>query len=360
MEEFTETLSASQIYADYSGHWWSRKRPIANDDHAKTDEDSPVTFNILDNDKRVDGFFIFDGKTYSSAHSGEATTAKGAIITWDEDGNVTYDPNGRFESLDDGETATDGFHYVALNRKGFDFADVKITIHGVDDEPDGNTPPVAINDFASVPTAYPYPFPYPHPYPLPLADAQTNDLLTKPTEIDPDIPIVTTLAIGEEGPPPFPKPSEVDIDVLKNDFDADGDALSVGTINGKQVGIGDTVKLPSGATVTVDDDGSLVYKGGIIGYGGPLPYASQSYSLVEEANGATSIESLTLPVPLPKPIPFPYLADIFTYQAFDGEDLSDPAKVIVTRTFPPIYIDAEPVTGMTPTPDLGAEPPLIG
>ncbi len=50
---------------------------------------------------------------------------------------MTYDPNGAFESLAVGETATDTFSYTITDGQGgFDTATVTVTIHGQNDIPD--------------------------------------------------------------------------------------------------------------------------------------------------------------------------------------------------------------------------------
>lgn len=78
--------------------------------------------------------------------------------------------------------------------------------------------------------------------------------------------IYTTLAIGEEGDP-YPLPESTTIDVLWNDYDPEGDKISVGTINGKPVDVGDSITLPgTKAVVTLNEDGTLTYKGGILDY----------------------------------------------------------------------------------------------
>ena len=65
------------------------------------------------------------------------------VVTLDQSGVVRYDPNGQFEGLAAGETATDSFTYtVADGQGGQDTATVTITINGADDEP---TPPLFTN-----------------------------------------------------------------------------------------------------------------------------------------------------------------------------------------------------------------------
>ena len=66
-------------------------------------------------------------------------------------GQITYDPNGQFESLAVGETATDSFDYtISDGNGGFDIATATMTITGVNDAPtldlDGDDSSGGIND----------------------------------------------------------------------------------------------------------------------------------------------------------------------------------------------------------------------
>jgi VCBS repeat-containing protein len=67
----------------------------------------------------------------------QITLDSGALLTVNADGSYTYDPNGKFESLGAGQTATDSFTYVASDSHGpsSDPATVTVKITGVDDGP---------------------------------------------------------------------------------------------------------------------------------------------------------------------------------------------------------------------------------
>ena len=68
--------------------------------------------------------------------SGVNTSGTLGSVSWNADGSFTYDPNGKFEHLAVGETATDTFTYTVSDGKGgTDTATVTITIHGANDAP---------------------------------------------------------------------------------------------------------------------------------------------------------------------------------------------------------------------------------
>ena len=132
--------------------------------------------------------------------------------------------------------------------------------------------------------------------------------------------IYTTLAIGEEGDP-YPYPNDVTINVLANDRDPDGDKLTVSKINGTDVADGGSVKLDSGATVTLKD-GSLFYNG--FDYVGidPVPLPEQDATLTANSDGSSELVSI--------PYPGEVKVDSFTYSASDGT-LQDDATVDIYR-----------------------------
>jgi VCBS repeat-containing protein len=115
--------------------------PVANDDTDTTDEDTALvgaTPGVLGNDTDVEG----DSLTVSEVNGEtadvgtEITLTSGALLTLNADGSYTYDPNGQFESLDDGESDTDSFTYTASDGDlGSNEATVTITITGVNDAP---------------------------------------------------------------------------------------------------------------------------------------------------------------------------------------------------------------------------------
>ena len=115
--------------------------PVANDDTATTDEDNSVTINVLANDTDEDG----DTLTITGI-SGSPTGS----VTIDGD-NIIYNPNGQFESLNAGETATNTFTYTVSDGNGLnDTATVTVTINGIDEVIGNENPVLATNNGLTV------------------------------------------------------------------------------------------------------------------------------------------------------------------------------------------------------------------
>ena len=106
--------------------------PLAEDDAAITDEDTPVTVatpGVLNNDSDPD---VGDTLTVTSMNTSGTV---GTVTAW-ADGSFTYDPNGQFEYLEAGSSTTDSFTYTVFDGNGgTDTATVTITINGVNDAP---------------------------------------------------------------------------------------------------------------------------------------------------------------------------------------------------------------------------------
>ncbi|MEM6682440.1 MAG: Ig-like domain-containing protein, partial [Pseudomonadota bacterium] len=172
--------------------------PDASDDTARTDEDTAVTINVLDNDAgsglvitAIDGTPISTGET--------VTLASGANVTLNVDGTVDYGPNDQFEGLSSGDSTTDSFSYTVEGGGQTRQADVTVTIDGVEDAP------------------------------VVTADTARTD-----------------------------EDTAVSIDVLDNDVDPDS-TLVIAALNGTNVVAGQTVTLASGAIVTLNQDGTVDY-----------------------------------------------------------------------------------------------------
>lgn len=102
--------------------------PTADDDSATTDEDTAIAIDVLNGDTDPD---TSDTLTII----GIGGTPTGNVTNNGTD--VTYDPNGQFEFLDDGETAIDTFTYtISDGNGGTDTAIVTVTITGINDPPD--------------------------------------------------------------------------------------------------------------------------------------------------------------------------------------------------------------------------------
>jgi VCBS repeat-containing protein len=179
---------------------------LAADDSFTTDEDTPVTVaapGVLANDS---GLIVGDTLTVTSVDTGGTLGA----VTCSADGSFTYDPDGQFEDLETGDSATDSFTYTVTDDFGItDAATVTITINGVYDAPP-YTPP-----------AYylpPYPPPVNHP-PVAVDDTATTS-----------------------------QDTSVTIGVLHNDYDPDGDTLALDSVG--PAGNGTVIKNGNAVTYT--------------------------------------------------------------------------------------------------------------
>ncbi|MDZ7750539.1 MAG: Ig-like domain-containing protein [Gammaproteobacteria bacterium] len=118
--------------------------PVAADDAVATDENTVLGGNLLadngngaDSDPDVGDTLTISAVDGSGAAVGSPITlASGALLTVNPDGTFAYDPNGQFESLAAGETATDTFGYTVSDGNGAtDTATVTLTVTGVNDGP---------------------------------------------------------------------------------------------------------------------------------------------------------------------------------------------------------------------------------
>ena len=100
--------------------------PVANDDSASTDEDTAVAGNVLTNDTDI------DSSVTAVLGSGPAN----GTVSLNSDGSFVYTPNGNF-------FGTDSFTYAATDGEFSDTATVTITVASVNDAP------VANNDSAT-------------------------------------------------------------------------------------------------------------------------------------------------------------------------------------------------------------------
>jgi VCBS repeat-containing protein len=103
--------------------------PLAQDDAAVTDKDNPVTVmspGVLINDLDPDTYDLL------LVTAVDTSGTVGAVTGWGPRGTFTYDPNGKFDYLQVGESATDNFTYTVSDASGdTDTATVTITIRGV-------------------------------------------------------------------------------------------------------------------------------------------------------------------------------------------------------------------------------------
>jgi CshA-type fibril repeat protein len=102
--------------------------PVAANDTASTNEDTPVTIAPLVNDSDVDGGPL----------SIATATAVNGRVTINPDGTITYTPNANFNGID---TIT---YAVGDGNGGFDTATITVTVAPVND------PPIALPDAATI------------------------------------------------------------------------------------------------------------------------------------------------------------------------------------------------------------------
>jgi hypothetical protein len=120
--------------------------PVVSDSSVMTDEDTAVSVadgdaadllaaaSDVDNDEL--SISTVDGTTFRPRDA--VSLESGATVIVEGDGSWSYDPNGRFESLSNGDTATDAFDYtVADGNGGSAEGTVSVTITGVADEEGG-------------------------------------------------------------------------------------------------------------------------------------------------------------------------------------------------------------------------------
>jgi VCBS repeat-containing protein len=205
--------------------------PDAVDDAAITDEDTPLAaITVLSNDTDADGDTL-------TVVGFDASGAAG-LVSDNGDGTFGYDPNGQFEDLATGETATDSFSYtIDDGNGGTDTATVTITINGVDD----NSSPDADDDAYTMNKG-------------------------------------ETLNVESPG-------------VLSNDTDGNGDSLSVTAVNGDTNAVGAQITLASGAALRLNGDGSFTFT--------PTPNfrGEDSFTYtIDDGNGGSDIATVLITI----------------------------------------------------------------
>ncbi|MDF1657308.1 MAG: Ig-like domain-containing protein, partial [Verrucomicrobiales bacterium] len=320
--------------------------PTAVNDAETTDQDTVVNIDLLGADDSVaadsdpDNDALIVTQINGITAGGVITLASGALLQVNGNGTVDYDPNGQFDSLDQGDSATDSFTYVISDGNGgTSTATATVTINGVEDATD-TEPDIGVTDEET-------------PITLSVLDNDTDpdagETLTiasvsTPSKgsastdgttvtFDPNsefedlgvgesevITFEYTLTTGEvetvtvtvngvnDGPVAVNdiestnQDSVVNIDLLgvddsvAADSDPDGDALTVTEING--VTSGGTITLASGALVTVNGNGTVDYNPNdqfdSLAAGSSV---TDSFTyVISDGNGATSTATATVTI----------------------------------------------------------------
>ena len=113
--------------------------PIALNDHATTDEDTPLDIAVLANDSdpdRSDRLQVARINGQSLSFGNPVVLASGALVGLTVDGRLRYDPASGFAHLAAGEKAADSFTYtVSDGHGGFADATVSLIVAGLNDAP---------------------------------------------------------------------------------------------------------------------------------------------------------------------------------------------------------------------------------
>ncbi|MCA9056112.1 MAG: VCBS domain-containing protein, partial [Planctomycetaceae bacterium] len=192
--------------------------PVARADSLATSEDASLAANLLadnghgaDSDAESPSGLMLTQINGAAVADGEIVTlGSGALLTVHANGDVIYDPRGRFDALASGSVGMDGFSYSIIDADGGSAtATVTVTINGLND------PPVATdNSLVTI-----------------KGQTASGNLIT-------------------------------DDDGAGVDQDVDTPALRITHINGIPVVNGQTTLLSSGARVTTFADGRYTYDPG--------------------------------------------------------------------------------------------------
>ncbi|QDV19361.1 sulfur oxidation protein SoxZ [Gimesia panareensis] len=226
--------------------------PVAVDDALTTDEDSPLSANVLsanpttpDSDVEAQLITITEVNGASGDVGSQITLPSGALLTLNSNGNFDYDPNGQYESLAVGEMMTDSFTYkVADTQGGTDTATVTVTITGVNDDP----------------------------------TAEDDDFTT-----DEDTVLTGGNVLANNG-----SGADSDPDTSDN--------LTVSEVNGVAGDVGNQISLTSGALLTLNADGTFSYDpNGIFDYlaAGESNMDSFTYT-IDDGHGGTDVAVVTI------------------------------------------------------------------
>lgn len=117
--------------------------PVANDDTNATDENSPVSGNVLANDTDV------DGEPLTVTTPGTYNGFWGTLVLA-ADGSYTYTPNALAALLNAGQSAIDVFSYNASDGTASDTATLTITVNGLSGAPNANNDSASTTEDSSV------------------------------------------------------------------------------------------------------------------------------------------------------------------------------------------------------------------
>ena len=195
----------------------------AEDDVGATTQNDTLTVaanaGLLQNDKDSDG----DELTISEVDGDTASVGKavdgsnGGEFTIDSEGGWTFNPDGDFDNLADGKTATTSVEYTATDGKGeTDTATVTVTVTGTNDG-------LTANDDAGTTTE--------------------NKILT----------------VADDATGTTSGTTTINADLLRNDVDIDSDKLTITEVGGKSANVGKATDGSDGGSFTIDSKGGWTF-----------------------------------------------------------------------------------------------------
>ncbi len=230
--------------------------PVANNDAATTDEESSISGNVLTNDTHPqnDSLQVIEVNGDTANIGNQIALTSGALLTLNANGTFSYNPNGKFESLAAGATATDSFTYkVSDGNGGNDTATATITINGVNDAP------VVDNTIANQTATENVEFSFTIPGNT-FSDIDTGDNLTYTATLEDGSPLPTWLNFNPatlefRGTPGNDDAGAIEIKVTVTDAGNESVseifALTVGDVNNPPQLTVNTLTISEGGTVTL-------------------------------------------------------------------------------------------------------------
>jgi VCBS repeat-containing protein len=233
--------------------------PVAVDDTATTDEDTPVDIDVLDNDTDVEGDPI-TVESFTQPTNGE--------VTENPDGTLKYTPDADFNGTDSftytingGDTATvtvtvDAVddNPVAVDDTATTDEDVEVDIDVLDNDTDVDGDPITVESFTQPTNGTVTENPDGTLKYTPDADFNGTDSFTYTINGGDTATVTVTVDAVDDNPVAVDdtattdEDTPVDIDVLANDTDVEGDPITV-----------ESFTQPTNGTVTENLDGTLAY-----------------------------------------------------------------------------------------------------
>ncbi|MFO1152087.1 MAG: Ig-like domain-containing protein [Rhodospirillales bacterium] len=336
------TTSSGTVHITVSG---SNDIPVAAGDVAFGNEDEPLLFNAVANDRDPDTSDVLRVALINgvpAASGSPITLQSGAVVTVADDGSLRYDPAGHFDYLGSGQVVTDGFTYtVSDSYGGTASASVSVTLAGRNDAPRPTIDAVLVDEdnrsltlsvstllgndidpdfgdqlrvlnvygagvtfagstfFYDPGTRFQY---------LNVGEAATEHLgyTVVDASATSDGEILVTIEGRNDAPVAHldfvgtvEERQQVAIDLLANDTDPDhGDSLHVIAVDNQSIVPGGTVVLASGAKVTLQLDGRITYDPtGAFTHLAFQEHASETFRYtIADRSGATTESTVSLVV----------------------------------------------------------------